>query len=38
MDDLTNLSNIDEEMFLALWYDTDVNDEKVHSRMLIFQF
>ena len=38
MEDSTKVGNIEEEIFLALWCDTDVNDEKVHSRMLIFQF
>ena len=33
MDGSTNVSNIDEEMFLVLWCDTDENDEKIHSRM-----
>ena len=36
MDGSTDVSNIDEEMFLVLWCDTDGNDEKVHSRMQFF--
>lgn len=38
MDGSTDVSNIDEEMFLVLWCDVDGNDEKVHSRMQFFQF
>ena len=36
MDGSTDVSNIDEEMFLVLWSDTDGNDEKVNSRMQFF--
>ena len=36
MDGSTDISNIDEEMFLVLWCDVDGNDEKVHSRMQFF--
>ena len=36
-DGSTDVSNIDEEMFLVLWYDVDRNDEKVHSRSGLFE-
>ena len=36
MDGSTDVSNIDEEIFLVLWCDVDGSDEKVHSRMQFF--
>lgn len=36
MDGSTDKGNIDDELFLVLWYDIDGADEMVHTRMRFF--
>ena len=36
MDGTCDSGNIDDEMLLIVWCDTEASDEKVHTRMMYF--
>ena len=33
LDGSTDSSNVDNEILLAIWFDSESSDEKVHTRM-----